>query len=250
MRGVDVEEAAAVGADGLDDDLRGDRPLGDGLLGALQGRGIDIAAQILRHALPDEDQADDDRERQQDVERAAGQIDPEIADGLRRPADEAADEGDGDGDAGRGRDEVMDREPGHLDEIAERRLAAVVLPVGVGREADGRVQRQVLLHAGHALGIEGQEVLQPQHRVERGEAGEIEQQHGDGIGQPMLLLLGIDARDPIDDALDGPQHGAEEGRARRRRRAPYSLPSGTAMAATIAQKIAICRSPFAVMVVP
>ena len=82
MGGVGVEEAAAVGAQHLDDFLRGDRALGDHLLGAFQRRRLGIGAEVLRHALPDEEQADDDRDRQQDVERAAGQIDPEIADAV------------------------------------------------------------------------------------------------------------------------------------------------------------------------
>ena len=83
MGGVGVEEAAAVGAEHLDDFLRSHRSLGDHLLGAFERRRLGIGAEILRHALPDEEQADDDRDRQQDVERAAGQIDPEIADRLR-----------------------------------------------------------------------------------------------------------------------------------------------------------------------
>ena len=52
----------------------------DGLLGAFQRRRLDIGAERLRHALPDQEQRVDDADRQQDVERAAGDIDPEIAD--------------------------------------------------------------------------------------------------------------------------------------------------------------------------
>ena len=47
-------------------------------------------------------------------------------------------EGDGDGCAARGRDEVVEGEPRHLAELRHRRLARVVLPVGVGEEADRR----------------------------------------------------------------------------------------------------------------
>ena len=57
MRGIGVEEAAAVGAQHLDDFLRGDRTLGDHLPGAFQRRRLGIGAEILRHALPDEEQA-------------------------------------------------------------------------------------------------------------------------------------------------------------------------------------------------
>ena len=82
MRGVGVEEAAAIGAEHLDRDLRGDRADRDGLLGAFERGRIDIGAERLRHALPDQEQRVDDADRQQDVERAAGDIDPEIADRL------------------------------------------------------------------------------------------------------------------------------------------------------------------------
>ena len=82
MRGIGVEEAAAVGAEHLDRDLRGDRADRDGLLGAFERRRLDIGAERLRHALPDQEQRVDDADRQQDVERAARDIDPEIADGA------------------------------------------------------------------------------------------------------------------------------------------------------------------------
>ena len=84
MRGVDVEEAAAVGAELLDGDLAGDRALRDRLLGAFERRRIDVGAEVLRHAERDERERHDDRQRQQHVERGAREIDPEIAD-RRRP---------------------------------------------------------------------------------------------------------------------------------------------------------------------
>ena len=80
MRGIGVEEAAAIGAEHLDRDLRGDRPDRDGLLGAFERGRIHVWAQRLRDALPDQEQRIDDADRQQDVERAARDIDPEIAD--------------------------------------------------------------------------------------------------------------------------------------------------------------------------
>ena len=82
MRGVGVEEAAAIGAEHLDRDLRGDRADRDGLLGAFERRRVDIGAERLRHALPDQEQRVGHADRQQDVERAARDIDPEIADRL------------------------------------------------------------------------------------------------------------------------------------------------------------------------
>ena len=82
VSGVGIEEAAAVGAKHLDGDLRGHRANGDGLLSAFQRRSIDVSAQGLRHSLPDEEQGKWNADGQEDVERAAGDIDPEIADGL------------------------------------------------------------------------------------------------------------------------------------------------------------------------
>src|SRR5262249_57256822 len=93
MRGIGVEEAAAIGAEHLDRDLRGDRSYRDGLLGAFQRGRLDIGPKRLRHALPDQKQRVDDADREEDVERAARDIDPEIADGAHGGAGETADEG-------------------------------------------------------------------------------------------------------------------------------------------------------------
>ncbi len=103
MRGVGVEEAAAIGAEHLDGDLRGDRANRDGLLGAFQRDGIDVSAERLRHTLPHQEQGVDDADRQQDVERAAGDIDPEVTDGPGRGAGETADQRHCQHDSGRRR---------------------------------------------------------------------------------------------------------------------------------------------------
>ena len=150
----------------------------------------------MRHALPDEEQADDDRDRQQDVEDAARQIDPEIADRLRRAAREAADQRDGERNAGRGRHEIVHRQPRHLREIAHRRFGHIGLPVRVGDEAHRRVEGEALLDRGLTLRVEGQDPLQPLQRIKRDEARHAEEQHGDGIGDPMLVFRLIDAAEP------------------------------------------------------
>ena len=110
MRGVGVEEAAAVGAELLDRHLRGDRAhrqrlrlsvvtfsitgLPCGVLdrvavrhrSSAAGRSSAAAAsrpctpEVLHHALADEQQREHDRQRQQDVERDAREVDPEVAD--------------------------------------------------------------------------------------------------------------------------------------------------------------------------
>ena len=82
-------------------------------------------------------------DRQQHPERRAHHVDPEVADRVLLLLRDAADEGDRDRDADRRRHEVVVREAGHLREVAHRRLAAVRLPVGVGRERRRGVEREV-----------------------------------------------------------------------------------------------------------
>ena len=72
MGRIGVEEAAAIGAEHLDRDLRRHGANRDGLLGAFERRRLDIGAERLRHALPDQEQRVDDADRQQHIERACG----------------------------------------------------------------------------------------------------------------------------------------------------------------------------------
>ena len=209
-RRVGVPEAAAIGAELLDGDLRGGRTLADRLLGSLKRGRVDISAEVLRDALPDEYERRNDRERQQDVERAAGEIDPEIADGLGRSPRKAADQRDGERNTGSGRDEVLGGEACHLGQVAERALATIVLPVGVGGEANRRVEGQVRSYGRHARRIERQKVLQAHERVDTQEAGRIEQQHGDRVGDPSLLARLVDAGNTIKAALDRAENRREK----------------------------------------
>ena len=82
-----------------------------GLFRTCERRRIDIGPQVLGYALPDEEKRCDYRDRQQDVERAAGEIDPKIAKAARLTPGKAANQGNGQCDADGGRDEIMDREP-------------------------------------------------------------------------------------------------------------------------------------------
>ena len=162
-----------------------------------------VRKQVLRDALPDEEQADDDRQRQQDVEGGARQIDPEIADDAAFAPEEAADHRGPDGDAGRRRHEVLRRQPDHLAEIRHRRLAAIGLPVGVGDEAHRRVEGKVRRQRRQALRVPRQKILQPQHRVEQQEAGEVESEAGQRIARPVLLtIFSIDAGGAVKAALE------------------------------------------------
>ena len=91
---------------------------------------------------------------------------------------DAAHQRRGDGDAHRGGGEVVDRQRHHLREIGHRGFAAVALPVGVGGEADGGVERQVRrLSAASPCGFSGSRCLQPQNRVGEQTTHQAEEQH-------------------------------------------------------------------------
>ena len=70
---------------------------------------------------------------------------------LRRGAGKAADQRDRKHDARGRRQEVLMGEAEHLHEVGQRALATIVLPVGVGDEADGGVEGEVFGHGRHAL---------------------------------------------------------------------------------------------------
>ena len=156
---VDVEKTAAVGAQLLDDHLRSRRTnrnmlfrngLSIGIRRRLDQRHRLIRPERLHHALRHEHQCPDDRQRQKDVEHASGQVVPEVADRLCRTPDESANQSDQYGHSRGRRHEVLHGQPEHLRQIAQRRLAAVALPVRIRGEADGRVHRQIGRHGGHA----------------------------------------------------------------------------------------------------
>ena len=174
MRSVGVEETAAIGAEHLDGDLRSDRTDRDGLLGAFQRGGVDIGAERLRHALPDQKQRGDDANWHENVERAAGDIDPEVADRLHRRAGEAADQHERQYDAGRRRQEVLVREAEHLGEVGQRAFTAVVLPIGVGDEAHRRIERQIGRHGRLVGRIERQQRLNTHQHIENEKPADME----------------------------------------------------------------------------
>ena len=122
----------------------------------------------------------------------------------------AADEGDGERDAGGGRNEILGGEAHHLGQIAQRAFAAVVLPIGVGGEADSGIESEVWCHGRHARRVERQQPLEAHERVDAQEARGVEQQHGDRIGDPMLLARLVDPGDSVKPALDGAEHRRQE----------------------------------------
>jgi hypothetical protein len=126
-------------------------------------------------------------------------------------AREAADQCDGERDAGCGRDEVLDGQAGHLHQIGHGALAAVVLPVRVGHEAGGGVEGEIRRHRAHAHRIERQHGLEALKGVENNEAKQVEGQHGERIGQPVLLLALTGAGEFVEHGLDRAEYGRQEG---------------------------------------
>src|SRR3546814_7614269 len=86
MRAVGVEEAAPVGAEQLDRFLACDGAERDRLPRPLERRRIDRTAERLRHAVCDQEERINDADRQQEIERHAGHIGPEIAQRVRLAA--------------------------------------------------------------------------------------------------------------------------------------------------------------------
>ena len=66
-------------------------------------------------------------------------------------------------------------------------------------------------HAAEALRIERQHALQALQQVDDDDPDEIEEQHRERVALPVVLRLRVDARDAVDEPLDGPQHRREEG---------------------------------------
>ena len=192
VRRVGAEEAAAVGAEHLDRFLRGHWPHRQRLLRTFERGDVQVRQEVLQRALADEEQGDQQRDRQQHIQRDAEQIGPGVADGLAGAAGKGADQRKGHGDAGGGGDEVLHRQPGHLAEIAESAFTAVGLPVGVGDEADGGVECQIPGEAREALRVERQRALRHQQGEQQRQAEQVERQDRQRV-LPPVHLGGADA---------------------------------------------------------
>ena len=242
MRGVGVRVTAAVRAEHLDGDLRRHRPLHDGLrverlvfhhgislgindrfairIDFRDGNGLRldefrrrVRFEILNHALRHEKQREHEADRQQQIISDARHVHPEVADGRGRVPRDAAHERRRDRHADGGGKKVVDRQRDHLREIRHRGFAAVALPVGVRREADGGVERQMRRQRAEILRIERQKILQPQNRVGEQQAHEAENQHREGVLFPALFLRRIHAENPVGEFFQRAHHRVEPGAA-------------------------------------
>src|SRR5262249_32896329 len=104
-----VEKAAAVGAEHLNGDLGGDWTHSNRLFGAFKCRRVNVRSERLRNALPDQKQRVWDADGEKDVQRAAGDINPEATDSADRMPRKASNERNGKHDAGRGREIILMR---------------------------------------------------------------------------------------------------------------------------------------------
>ena len=213
MRGVHIEEAAPVGSEQLDWNLRRDGPGGDELLPALKGGRGNARVEILNHALPKHEQRPDDAQRQQHVQRDAHEIGPEVADGRRFVAGDAAHDRGAHGDADACGNEILIRQGHHLRKMAHGGFPAVGLPVRIRQEADRRIQGQMPRKAGEALRIQRQLILEKQHPEREQESRKGKPDDADGVLAPRLFFVGMDAGQRIDAPLHRPQDGMQEGAA-------------------------------------
>ncbi len=185
----------------LDHLLAGDRAAGDHLPVPRQGRDGGVG-EALHDAPGDQQQGTHERDRQQDAQRPPGQVDPEVAQRAGADPDEAADQGDRDRHPHRRGQEVLDGEAGHLDREAQRRLAAVRLPVGVGDERRRGVERHPERHVGQVT-AHRQVALAAACRAIRTTTPTAENATTlTAYDRELCSTSGVDARQAVDAALD------------------------------------------------
>ena len=195
MRGVGVEEAAAIGAEFLDRFLRSDRPHRDRLRGRrhvshARRRRAHPSARCRRHPSSAPDTASppacarpcsaskfwitpwlarNNASTNDSGSRIHSVVRVRSTQALPRPfallRAKPADQRDRHHDAGGGRKEVLHRQPGHLGEIAHRRFAGVALPVGIGDERHRGVERRIRRDRAHVRGLTRQPRLQALQRI-------------------------------------------------------------------------------------
>ena len=150
-----------------------------------------------------ENYREEDGDRQQDTDDSPHQIDPEVAQLGGLAACDTAAERDGNrhshGRAGEG----LDTQSGRHADVAQRGLSGVVLPAGVGDEADRRIEREQRRHSFMAprlwkVGLANQKRQEAEH-TDRGEC-----QHRRQVPNPALLTIGIHPGNSVDESFNLP----------------------------------------------
>ena len=209
---VGVEEPATIGAEFLDRLLPRDRAVGDGLRGAFERMRGGVAGQRFRHASDQQYRGSDDADRQQQIQRAARQIDPEITQRLQPARGKGADHGNRGGNAGRGAEEIMDRQPDHLRAVGNLAFRRIGLPIRVGDEADGSIERQARRHGRDRLRVPRQHILQAQNGIEHQEMQRVQKDQRADIRFPAHALLRVDAGNGIYPTFDRAENRRQENR--------------------------------------
>jgi hypothetical protein len=210
VRGIGVEEPATVGTEHLDRDLRGHGPQREGLHAAFERRDVAHGRERLHDALSDENERENEAQGQKHVQKRPDKIGPEISDPGRLAAGDAADDGHAGGHAHCRRDEVLIGQPDHLGENAHGRLAGVGLPVGVGDEADRRIEGQVPRQGLQPPGIEREDALEKENGKREREAGRGEGGQADGIALPRMVQFRVDPGEGVDPFFETFENGMQD----------------------------------------
>ena len=203
VRGVGVEDAAAVRAQLLDRLLRGGRGQRDRRRAAVDAGDVDAAWRLIvtPSATSTIATTKDSGSRTRVIPRTRSTQKLPIR--SVAGAGEAAHQRHRDRHADRGGDEVLHGQPGHLDEVAHDRLRHVRLPVRVGHERDRGVERDPRVD-GAAAEAQRQQRLQPLEQVEQHDGQEREGQQRGRVAGPALVGVRVDPDDAVHRALDPP----------------------------------------------
>ena len=199
---VGAEIAATVGAQLFDRHDGRCGALRDDLLLAFERSDGLFAVERHRGSVDDEQDTHDERQRHQNTGYALGKEHPEVADGLRGLGSQRLhDTCHGRHAAGCG-DELEEHDDEQLGEIAQPRLAAVMLQVAVDHERDTGVERQIGRLPGVAVGVERQPALENQQQHAPEEPEEVDHQQRLEKLFPVHLLRGVDTAHAVDEPFD------------------------------------------------
>ena len=139
------------------------------------------------------------------------EIDPEIANRLAGCSGEPTDKRDRDGNTGCRRNEVLHGQAGHLHEVGHRAFAAVVLPVGIGHEADVAVLKaspgSIAVITGRIIGrIPGTAA----RNRERRKPAKLKNSIAARISGPMLFFPLIGSGNAVEASLNWNEDGRKK----------------------------------------
>ncbi len=156
----------------------------------------------MNDALRNEEDRQNNREREQNVYRAADQIRPEVTDRSGGFSNETADKGGERCHTGGRGYKVLYGQPQHLRQITHGRFAAISLPVGVAGKTYGGIERGIRRYGAKPMWIEPQPILPSLQGIDGEQPRKIEQQQRKGILLPVHLIVGSYSAQPIQPSLE------------------------------------------------